>query len=178
MMVNDGINDGINNGIRIDIPSGKHTKKPIEISLIYPLITWWFSNSFLSNYQTVFDNPTWMVWCGFVWNSGVPTGSSSSSPSKWPEWEDSHFQIWTFHHLNLQILCSQNWMMGQFTGNPMVKTWSFRCRFSQQNHSTDPWIDLGISTGNYGFSHWIWGFLVKIFPAKPLHWLIFFIYWE
>jgi len=40
MMVNDGINDGINNGIRIDIPSGKHTKKPIEISLIYPLITW------------------------------------------------------------------------------------------------------------------------------------------
>ena len=95
-------------------------------------------NSFLSNYQTVFDNPTWMVWCGFVWNSGVPTGSSSSSPSKWPEWEDSHFQIWTFHHLNLQILCSQNWMMGQFTGNPMVKTWSFRCRFPNKTTPLTP----------------------------------------
>ena len=158
MMVNDGINDGINNGIRIDIPSGKHTKKPIEISLIYPLITWWFSIVFCQITRRYLT--TQLGW--------FDVGSSETRVSL-----PVHH-----HHLNLQILCSQNWMMGQFTGNPMVKTWSFRCRFSQQNHSTDPWIDLGISTGNYGFSHWIWGFLVKIFPAKPLHWLIFFIYWE
>ena len=172
-------------------------------------------NSFLLNYQRVFDTPKngWFeTWLRLkLFKLGCPYWFIIIKMA----WEDSHFQIymdispfseienpcwnWDIFQLGYWDIF-RYWDIFQFsdmppdslfaelddgkiwTGNPNQfdgkNPWSFRWRFSQQNHSIDPWIDLGISTGNYEFSHWIWGFLVKIFPAKPLHWLIFFIYWE
>ena len=86
-----------------------------------------------------------LEWTNLPFGDGVPFGLPHHIPIKC-HWSPMNMQVWMIISLELQH----------------TQIYKSHAQVTQAILSMD-WFQ-GTSTGNHRFSHWIWGFPVKIFP--------------